>query len=86
MIPYRYEEDRHPDFNDVADLYSARCNAFQPIMWQSIEYVRHGFDQHKDVLGRFFAFGLVLHDIIFAMEKFLACKCSEFARWIDIVA
>jgi hypothetical protein len=74
MIPNWYKEDRHQDFNDVTDLYPARCDAFQPTMWQSIEYVHHGFDQHKNLLGRFFAFGLVPHEIIF------------FARWIDIVA
>src|SRR5882762_2705462 len=29
-------------------------------------------DKHKNVLGRFFAFGLVPYDIIFAMEEFTA--------------
>jgi hypothetical protein len=39
MILNWYKEYRHHDFDNVANLYPARCDAVQPIIRQSIEYV-----------------------------------------------
>ena len=85
MILNWYEDYRHHHFDNVTDLYPARCDAFQPIITQSIEYIIDGIELHKGILGRVCAFGLVPYNIIFAMKKFVACKRCEFACWINIL-